>query len=96
MNTLELYAKLGVASPTAAELQAAWRRVRRSLHPDHGGDAAEFIEADKAFRLALHALTRPKVCTQCGGAGRVTTNHGFASVSLTCKGCRGLGFVKPG
>ena len=39
------------------------------------------------------AGTRPQPCTQCRGAGQVTTQRGFIMFSTTCPRCRGTGEV---
>jgi molecular chaperone DnaJ len=35
--------------------------------------------------------TKPKVCSTCGGAGRVRQAQGFFTVERTCPGCQGRG-----
>ncbi|HEY0236794.1 MAG TPA: molecular chaperone DnaJ [Afipia sp.] len=37
------------------------------------------------------AGTKPKVCTTCGGAGRVRQSQGFFTLERTCPGCQGRG-----
>jgi DnaJ domain len=44
------HAVLGVAPGASPdEIRAAWRRVARDTHPDHGGDAAAFRAAAAAY-----------------------------------------------
>jgi DnaJ domain len=47
-------ATLGVRFPCSADsIKAAYRRLARTLHPDAGGDPAEFRRVEQAYREAL-------------------------------------------
>jgi hypothetical protein len=41
---------------TAEDAKAAFRRLAKTLHPDRGGDAAEFHRIESAYRTAMKAL----------------------------------------
>lgn len=58
METLnDHYAALGLSSEaTPADIAAAWKRLRRSLHPDMGGD----VDAFAALSAAYHVLSDPQ------------------------------------
>lgn len=76
---------------TAAEVETRWRTLRAELHPDKGGDADQFHEAQKAYTKALAIANEPKICEPCGGAGKVTVARGFNQVKLPCEACGGSG-----
>ncbi len=54
--------------PTGAELTAAWRVTAKRTHPDHGGDAAQFIEARAAYERLRALVTPARVTVGAGGA----------------------------
>lgn len=74
---------------TPADVEARWRVLRSELHPDKGGDAEKFDEAKKAYEKALHEASQPKVCENCGGAGKVVVQRGFIQTTVVCQACRG-------
>ena len=58
------FAVLGLSdTATVDEARAAWRRLRASLHPDHGGDAEKF-KAVKAAWESIEAGWRPELKQQ--------------------------------
>jgi DnaJ-class molecular chaperone len=77
------------ASP--AEVKEAWRQLASVHHPDRGGDAAEFTRLRKAYQEALDLANAPKVCSKCGGNGRIQHANGWAAVDLPCGHCGGSG-----
>jgi hypothetical protein len=54
------FALLGLAKgATAAEIKRAFRAVALRTHPDKGGDDAAFIDAKRAYDVALRAEGKP-------------------------------------
>ena len=81
------FAALGL-EPTATsdEVKQAYRNKARLLHPDLGGDPAEFAALNASYKEALHvALHRP--CPECGGSKKITKTVGWSSIQLTCPRC---------
>lgn len=74
---------------TPADVEARWRVLRSELHPDKGGDAAKFDEAKKAYEAALYEASQPKLCDNCGGAGKVSVQRGFNQTTVVCPVCHG-------
>jgi DnaJ-class molecular chaperone len=83
-------------SSTADAVRARWKELRSELHPDRGGDAAEFDQALKAYEQALAAAEQPMACQPCGGTGRAEVRRGFSVTSVACGGCGGTGEVQRG
>jgi len=81
------FAALGL-EPTAteAEVKAAYRLKARSLHPDAGGDPAEFSDLNHAYTEALLYITNTP-CTMCHGTGKVQQTTGWTTISLPCPLC---------
>jgi DnaJ-class molecular chaperone len=53
--------KLGVSrSANAVEIKKAFRVVALATHPDRGGDERAFIEAQRAFEVAVANAERPR------------------------------------
>jgi DnaJ-class molecular chaperone len=73
------------------EIELRWRELRSKLHPDHGGDADEFHQAQQAYTEAIAEARRPKACSDCGGRGRKVVSRGFSQISLGCPTCGGSG-----
>lgn len=49
---------LGLAAgASAADVKRAFRAMALRMHPDHGGDAAGFVELKRAYDVALAAAT---------------------------------------
>ena len=58
-------AALGVEFPCSAEsIKAAYRRLVRERHPDAGGNPAEFLALEQAYREALAYLSPPDAGTE--------------------------------
>ena len=56
-------------------------------------DIAREVTCDTCSGTGSAADHRPRVCTTCGGAGRVNVARGFISMATTCPHCRGKGRV---
>lgn len=92
MRPNEAYEVLGLGDQAApAAVKERWRALRGSLHPDQGGDAAEFIRVREAYEVALHHASGPQRCEDCEGSGKKVKVHGFSRASLRCPTCRGSG-----
>lgn len=90
---------------TIDAVRDAYRKVAKKTHPDAGGDAVAFANADRAKHLLLKWLERgsrpapPKVepgrfhekCSNCQGSGRRRINRGFHSMTMVCGTCHGTG-----
>ena len=94
MNCFQLLGLPDRPVPTTTEVKQAWRLAAAKHHPDRGGDAAEFNRLRQAYDEALEEAERPKVCTVCGGNGRVQHNNGWGGINLVCERCAGSG-VEP-
>jgi hypothetical protein len=58
-ETLSVWALLGITSgASVAEVKAGYRRRALELHPDRGGDAAEFRALHAAYEEALRRIAR--------------------------------------
>lgn len=86
------------------ELKANWRLIARELHPDKGGNAAEFAEASAAYATLSDSDARRKYeaqlaigtteCPTCSGRGTVYKQRGLTSrTEAICTGCKGSGRV---
>jgi hypothetical protein len=98
MNELHKAAELfgfppGV-EPPLAELNARWRELRGQLHPDRGGDADKFDQAQKAYNVLHTFVTRVRPCPACDGSGETEIRRGFTAMKQTCKTCHGTGETK--
>lgn len=84
------------AATTREELSAWWRAIARRTHPDHGGNAADFIAARHAYVRARSRLPRidTNTCHGCRGAGRFTMTMGFVIVTVICPVCLGSGKLR--
>lgn len=93
---------------TEIMVNTAFKSMAKVHHPDReGGDAAKFVEIDKAKCVLLKWLARPKAspppdanipvnaCLQCGGKGRRRVQRGFRSMTIVCGSCRGTGEQLP-
>ena len=88
---------------TEIMVTTAYKSMAKAYHPDvPGGDAAKFVEVDKAKCVLLLWLKRPKPvpvdpaissekCLQCKGTGRRRLQRGFRSMTMLCGSCRGTG-----
>lgn len=100
---------LDLATLSEAVVTKVFRDLAKTLHPDCGGDAKKFVEADRAKCILIRWLQRPQVappslddlipserCPMCGGTGRRTLQRGFHTMTMVCGTCRGLGeLVRP-
>jgi DnaJ-class molecular chaperone len=83
------FATLGLPrTATPTEVKARWRALRTQLHPDHGGDAVKFHDAQRAYDLALKLA---QVCPRCDGKGKRIHTMGFNQLVVRCPDCRGTG-----
>lgn len=86
------FATLGLPeTATPAEVKARWRELCMIHHPDRGGNACEFDEIRRAYHAAYTEASAPKVCSHCGGNGKVQHTSGWTSVDLPCTHCGGSG-----
>lgn len=88
-------------------LTKVFRDLAKSLHPDKGGDAAAFVEADRAKCVLLKWLERrapdepastaisSTQCPMCRGTGKRTLRRGFRTMTMMCGTCRGHGELVP-
>ena len=49
------------------------------------------VTCEDCSGIGAKAGTKPKVCSMCGGAGRVRQAQGFFTLERTCPGCQGRG-----
>lgn len=95
--------RMQLGDATEIMVTTAYKSMAKAYHPDMpGGDAAKFVEVDKAKCVLLLWLKRPKVapvdpaissekCIPCKGTGRRTLRRGFRSMTMLCGSCRGTG-----
>src|SRR6478752_2888831 len=67
-----------------------------SLEEAYLGKAAQIeipvsVTCDSCSGTGARAGTKPKVCSMCGGQGRVRQAQGFFTLERTCPGCQGRG-----
>lgn len=55
INWRHVFGMTGI-SPTADLLKIRYRELRKTQHPDHGGNHDEFIKVEEAYRLACEEL----------------------------------------
>jgi DnaJ-class molecular chaperone len=86
-------ALLGLTEPvTADEAKARFRELALLLHPDRGGDAAQFDTVRQAHDRVQAELLRPKRCAECRGKGRTPLTVGFNTLHVRCVKCQGTGW----
>jgi len=79
---MELYNELGVAKDaTAEEIDAAYRSRAKRLHPDAGGDEAEFVSLGNAYAVLKSPERRKRYDTT--GDTNVPQNNAAASILCT-------------
>src|SRR6202042_2350783 len=49
------------------------------------------VTCESCSGIGAKVGTKPKVCSMCGGAGRVRQAQGFFTLERTCPGCQGRG-----
>jgi hypothetical protein len=82
------FERLGVGkNPTIDEVKKAWRELAKTLHPDHGGDAAEFHRMNHIYQQALRVASLPKVCVICKGTKKINKTVGFHTLKIPCPLC---------
>lgn len=88
VNIDEAYVLLGVTSAASeAEIVTRWKELRSLHHPDHGGDAENFIALKLAYTTALRACNQQPVCVVCNGTKKVRRVVGFSSIDFACSNC---------
>lgn len=81
---------------------AAYRLLAKKVHPDAGGDAAQFAALDRAKHLLLAYIEKAgseapsgsykhEECPACKGKGYVALRRHFGTLSIVCNRCRGSG-----
>jgi DnaJ-class molecular chaperone len=86
------FATLGLPdTATPDEVKAKWRELCMVHHPDRGGNAVEFNEIRKAYKIAMDEASQPKPCCGCNGTGKTKVTYGFSTVDVTCRFCSGGG-----
>lgn len=97
MKVREAFGLLGLRpTATAVEVKAAYHKLARELHPDHGGDASRMAELTEAAETAQREADKPAECPSCGGGGRISTTMGmggFTAMLQRCPICKGSGAV---
>lgn len=76
---------------TADEVKAQWKSLASQHHPDKGGDAETFDKMRRAYKSALEIASKPKKCPACDGTGKRRESHGFNSIEIQCRFCKGSG-----
>lgn len=71
------------------EIKKVWRSLASTLHPDRGGDPAEFNRMRKIYEGALQEASNYQ-CPVCNGSGKVLETYGWHSIMTTCPKCRGI------
>jgi DnaJ-class molecular chaperone len=89
MSPFEVLGLNAEASPE--EVTRRWRELASEHHPDRGGDPEAFRLCREAYEAALPLAQEPKLCSECGGAGKTSVVRGFNQVTVTCQVCRGSG-----
>lgn len=77
-----------------SDVKGAWREMAGRLHPDRGGDPAEFDRMRKVYHAALDLVTRPVLCPECHGNGRKPIVHGWVRTTIVCPNCKGSKLVE--
>lgn len=86
------FATLGLPeTATPDEVKAKWRELVMVHHPDRGGNAFEFNEIRKAYKVAMEEASAPKPCGTCSGSGKVKQSSGWSSIEMPCQVCGGSG-----
>lgn len=79
---------------TTEEVKAKWKSLASQHHPDKGGDAETFQLMREAYSKAIKQASKPKKCPTCNGTGKRTESHGFHSIQISCRHCKGSGEIK--
>lgn len=74
------------ASPD--EIDARFRELAKTAHPDRGGSTDAIDELTEARRVAKDTAYRLR-CPECGGTGKTNVSAGFHVVWKTCPACHG-------
>lgn len=69
-------------SATPEEIKLAYKRLVMRLHPDRGGDPAEFQKVQRAYERLLK-----NKCPDCAGTGQLEKRNGAFVVRLPCPRC---------
>lgn len=81
---------------TPEQVTAAWRKLCMIHHPDRGGNAVDFCDIRRAYKLAYAQAVAPAPCDTCGRTGKILKMRGFSSIMITCPDCNGTRFYKGG
>lgn len=74
-------------------LRQAWLEAAKKLHPDKGGDSADFAALHALYLAAWAYLSQPIRCSTCGGSGEVYSGA-FTTPLKLCPVCLGSGVLK--
>lgn len=84
---MSVFALLGLTDDaTIAEVRQAYHNKARLLHPDLGGDPAEFAALRDAYADCVKAVENRK-CVTCNGTKKVTHTVGWSSIETKCPTC---------
>lgn len=84
---MSAFAALGLSdSATIDEVRFAYHNKARELHPDLGGDPAEFAALREAYAACVNAVHARK-CPTCHGTKKITHTVGWSSVETRCPTC---------
>lgn len=78
---------------TLEQLTTKWRELCRVHHPDRGGDKDIFQDIAHQYHGTKARLKAPRKCPVCNGTGKVKQTHGFNTLNMPCKPCKGTGKI---
>lgn len=78
---------------TPEEVKTKWRQLCMIHHPDRGGNEVTFDELRRAYDVAYHEASKPKICPKCKGSGKILQVRGFSSIMMVCTECNESGYM---